>query len=124
MESEDKAKLKHSLEQLKEAIRVYEKTKDNPGIQFLAVSKAFEVAVEYAWRELKFLAEDEGLDAPSPKSAVRQAAKLGFIDQAEKWIDYINARNEGVHDYFSIPEEDYLELAKDFLKECQKILKK
>lgn len=124
MASKDRTKLKKSLKHLEAAIRSYENKENDPEIQFLAVSKAFEVSVEYAWRELKFLAEDEGLDAPSPKSAVRQAAKLALVDHAEKWIHYINARNEGVHDYFSLPEEDYIELARDFLQECRKILKK
>lgn len=61
MASED-SKLKKSLETLEEAL---EKHKPNEKLSFLAIAKAFEVSVEYSWRELRKLVEDEGLDAPS-----------------------------------------------------------
>jgi len=80
------------------------------------VAKAFEVAVEYGWKDLKRRVEDEGLSAPSPKEAVRQAARLSFIEEPEKWIACINARNDSVHDYYRVPPERYIEFAEDLLR--------
>ena len=100
---------------LRQAIRLYDEGKLEEDLAFLTLAKAFEVLVEYAWKELKRKVEDEGLDAASPKEAVRQAARLKMIEGPEKWIDCINARNDSVHDYFGIPREDYLSLAKEFL---------
>ncbi len=93
-------------------------------IAFLAVSKAFEVAIEYAWRELKRRVESEGLEAPSPKEAIRQGAVIGLIDDPEMWINFVNARNDSVHDYHSMPEGDCLILARQFAKECKGLIKK
>lgn len=107
------------LRQALEACRA--KPKD--ALAFMAVSKAFEVAVEYGWRELKRRVEDEGLEAPSPKDAVRKAAKLHFIKDPEAWLTAIEGRNASVHDYFGIGEKELLELAETFLSLAEKIQK-
>ena len=117
-------KLEKSLETLKEAIDFFNNVKDDKkDIAFLSVAKAFEVSVEYAWRELKNRVEDEGLDAPSPKAAIREAARIGLIENAEAWIDFINARNAGVHDYFGMPEDEYVKIANEFLVKAKKVFK-
>lgn len=101
---------------LEKALALYAKaTEEDRELAFLTVSKAFEVLVEYAWKDLKRRIEDEGLDAPSPKEAIRQSARLGFITDPDQWIASINARNDSVHDYFNIPEKDYLEITRNFL---------
>lgn len=117
-----KTRLKESLAQLQTAITAYKRSDGDEQMEFLALSKAFEVAVEHAWRELKMRVEDEGLDAPSPKAAIKQAAKLGFISDVEDWLAAIDARNDSVHDYFGIPESNYASLAGKFLKLCQSIV--
>lgn len=116
-------KLIKSLDTLSEALKHFS-SEDNKKINFLSVAKAFEIAVEYAWRELKVLVENEGLDAQSPKAAVREAARIGIIDNAEDWLDFINARNAGVHDYFGMADEEYLKLAIEFHKEAAKVFNK
>ncbi|MFH1356788.1 MAG: nucleotidyltransferase substrate binding protein [bacterium] len=123
MELKRKDKLKTAYNELKETVLFYESNKDvSESIRFNALAKAFEVAVEYGWKELKFRVEEEGLEVYSPKEAVRQAAKIGVIEDASLWIDFIKARNEGVHDYFEIPEEDYFKLAKSYLKVAKNII--
>ncbi len=123
MESKKNEKLKKSLKQLKQSINYYLREAEAPSeIRFYALAKAFEVTVEYAWKELKRRVEDDGLEAPSPKEAVRVAARIGLIEDAKQWIGFINARNDGVHDYFEVPEEDYVAMAKNLLKDCKKII--
>ena len=124
MEPKNKNKLEGSLAQLKEAIQAYRTSKGESELPFLALSKAFEIAVEYTWRELKVRVENDGLEAPSPKSAVKQAAKLGMISEPETWINCIDARNNSVHDYFGISEEDYASLAEKFLVLASGLTKK
>lgn len=121
MESKRTAKLHESLDHLKAAIRAYEKRRKADPLPRLALTKAFEVAVEYGWRELKRRAEDEGLDVPSPKAAVRQAARLGLIGDPEKWMELIDARNSSVHDYFGFEGDDVARLAKRCLELVEKI---
>ena len=111
MESKRTAKLRESLAHLEEGLRAYERRRKGDALPRLALTKAFEVAVEYGWRELKRKAEDEGLDVPSPKAAVRQAARLGLIAEPEKWMELIDARNSSVHDYFGFGGDDIGRLA-------------
>lgn len=118
MESKKKStKLADAVKKLEEAIKFFENENNiSENLRHLALSKAFEVAVEYAWKEFKKRAEGEGLEVVSPKDAIRKAAQIGLISDPELWIEFIIARNDGVHDYFAMPEDDYLELAKKFLK--------
>ncbi len=53
--------------------------------------------------------------APSPREAIKQAAALNIIDNVERWLAVLTARNDSVHDYFGVPEKEYLRLAKDLL---------
>lgn len=113
-----KERLEKASRHLEEALQQYRR--DPSDLHFLTVSKAFEVLVEYAWRELKAVVEDEGLDAPSPKMAVKQAARLNLITEPETWLDCIDARNNSVHDYFGIPAKEYVALA----EQCLNLIRK
>ncbi len=118
MESK-KNKLLNAIRNLEEALKIFQKEKTE--LYFLTVSKAFENVVEYSWRELKRKVEDQGLEAPAPKMAIREAARLHFITKPEVWLECIDARNNSVHDYFGITQSEYCELAEEFLKLVQKI---
>ncbi len=108
MESKKKKLLK-AKKNLDEALEQYSNKKSE--LNFLTVVKTFENAMEYSWRELKRAVEDQGLEAVSPKMAVKQAAKLDYITEPENWLTYIEARNNSVHDYFGISESEFVDLA-------------
>jgi len=116
MASKRAAKLDTALKRLQSAIKAYKEANEDNDLEFMALVKAFEVAIEYAWRELKIKVEDEGLDAPSPKAAVKQAAKIGIISEPEACLLCIDARNNSVHDYFGISEKEYMVLAEKLVK--------
>jgi hypothetical protein len=109
--------------QLEEALDRYRKAKGERDLEFLTVAKAFEVLFEYVWKLLKTRVEGEGLFAPSPKESIRQAAAIHFIKKPERWLACATARNDSVHDYFGIPEDDYIALAKEFLSLSKGLLK-
>lgn len=116
-------KIATARKQLEAALLLYKEadSAEQRSIFFLTVVKAFEILVQYAWKHLKQKVEDEGLEAPSPKEAIRQAASANLIDNPEAWLSFITARNLSVHDYFGIPEQDYLNLAKQLLASAQKL---
>ncbi|MBI1871484.1 MAG: nucleotidyltransferase substrate binding protein [Chlamydiae bacterium] len=99
---------------LKEAIQLYESQPTD--LSFLTVAKSFEMVIEYAWRILKRFVEEQGLEAVSPKAAIRESAKLKLISDPEKWMECLEARNNSVHDYFGISQEEYVSLAKDLME--------
>lgn len=118
----EKEKIKEAAIQLEEALKRYDNRTKGDKLPILTVMKAFEVLVEYGWKYLKHSIETEGLFAQSPKEAIRQAGKLNIIKDTEIWINSINVRNDSVHDYFGIPEPDYVAYTKIFLAEIRKDL--
>ncbi len=125
MEEQKRKKLHESLHDLKRCIDAYQpSTSSERSIFFMALTKAFEVALEYSWKELKRIVEDKGLEAYAPKDVVREAATIEILNDPKLWIDCINARNLSVHDYFSLSEEAIVALATKFLGSAKEVFKK
>ena len=55
-------------------------------LRLAALAKAFESTFEYVWKKLKREADQAGLEAYSPRDALRFAAQLGRIDDLELCI--------------------------------------
>lgn len=108
-------KIIKATKNLEFALALYNRREPGDDIPFLTLCKTVEMLVEYLWKEFKERVEAEGLFAVSPKEAVRQAAIIGYITDPDKWIAIILARNDSVHDYFGIPEKDYVQLAEELL---------
>lgn len=121
--SKNTGKLNEVCIQLKGALKFYQNSSTDHYIKLLSVTKAFEVAVETAWKELKRRCEEKGLEALSPKDAVRQAARIGLVKQPLLWIEMINARNVSSHDYAGISEAAYVRLSLELLKEFKRVFK-
>lgn len=89
----------NALLRLEEAI---EESKNNPSSTTLkdGVIQRFEFSYEICWKLMKSYLEDEGIqEAKSPKSTIREAFKIGIIDDGEKWIDMLEDRNLTSHVY-------------------------
>ena len=115
-------KLERAILDLTMAMEFYRKIDGNEPSAFLAVAKAFEVAIEYAWKDLKRQLEEKGMsDIYAPKDVIRKAAQIGVLDNAEKWLNYIDARNDSVHDYYGMTQSEYIELARKFIKDAKKV---
>lgn len=73
---------------------------------------------------MKTITELEGLDAPSPKRAIRQSAVLELINDPEKWFEFLDNRNLSVHTYKEeIAKKVYL-AAKEFIPFVNKLILK
>jgi uncharacterized protein YutE (UPF0331/DUF86 family) len=105
-----------SIKNLTEALSLKESTDLTEDLKFLMIVKAFEVCLEYTWKALKYRVEEEGLEARSPKEAIRQAAKIDLLSDPETLMQCLAARNASVHDYFGIPRAAYLSLAESLLR--------
>lgn len=113
-------KLKESIEALQHALTFLDKAKKDD-FYFAGIAKKFETCFEYAWKYFKQKAMEEGLDAFSPKEAIKLAGRMGRIDNVETWLDFLEDRNAGVHDYFGLTKEDYLKTIQEFFKEVKKL---
>ena len=62
--------------------------------------KSFEYTYELGWNVMKdFLIEKGNSEIFGSKDAIRQAFKVGIIDNGEAWMNMVNDRNRTVHTY-------------------------
>jgi len=59
----------------------------------------FEFTFELAWKAVALLAREEGVDAYSPREALRTAHRLGWVEDDNLWLDMLDARNRTSHTY-------------------------
>ena len=114
-------KLRESIEHLQQSLQFFDKAKEEH-VFFSAISKNFEVCMEYAWKYLQKKITDSGIDAPSPREAIKLAGRLNLIDDVESWMNFLEERNRSVHDYLGVTPEQYPRMIQDFYREVRKLI--
>lgn len=61
--------------------------------------QAFEFCYELAWKTMKRILTNRGIDTNSPRDCFRAAAAASLISDPKPWFDFINIRNITVHTY-------------------------
>ncbi len=62
--------------------------------------KSFEYTYELGWNVMKdFLLEKGNNEIYGSKDSIRQAFKMGIIDNGDAWMNMVNDRNRTVHTY-------------------------
>lgn len=64
-----------------------------------AAIQRFEFTFELAWKGVKRAAAREGIDAPSPRQALRAGFRLGWIEDDALWLEMLEDRNRTSHTY-------------------------
>ena len=114
-------KLLRAFALLEAALAECESEPDKP-LRLAALAKAFESTFEYVWKHFKREADQAGLEAYSPRDALKSAAQLKLIDDLEMWNRFLNARNLSVHDYVGMDDADMLRLVQEFRDQVQALL--
>src|SRR5687768_2507472 len=74
--------------------------KDNPSeLERDGLIQRFEYTLELSWKTAKKVLFANGIEVDTPKNVVRELGSLGWINNPETWIDYIEKRNEASHIY-------------------------
>src|ERR1035437_2882683 len=69
-------------------------------IQKAGMIQFFEMSFELAWNTLKDYLEEEGfIDLKSPRSTIKKAFEIGFIDNGHAWLQLLEDRNLTSHTY-------------------------
>ena len=87
--------LARALDRLDEALAV---PPDAP----LAVDgtvQRFEFTFELAWKTAKAALQDEGVATRTPREALREAMRAGWLDDEEAWLSMFDDRNLSSHVY-------------------------
>ncbi len=114
-------KLRQALTLLEAALDECDNEPEN-ALRQAALAKTFESAFEYAWKFLKREADRAGLEAYSPRDALRFAVQLKVIDDLELWNQFLNARNLSVHDYVGMDDATILQLVRQFRDEVNRLI--
>jgi nucleotidyltransferase substrate binding protein (TIGR01987 family) len=116
-------KLADAVDKLGRALTFEKKAKSDP-FYSAGLAKSFEICFEYAWKYFRRVAAEHGLDAFSPRDAIKTAGRLGLIDDVETWLAYLEDRNLSVHDYLGVQDQDYLKTMKSFHLSAKELLSK
>jgi nucleotidyltransferase substrate binding protein (TIGR01987 family) len=84
----------------------------------------FEYTFELAWKVAKRVLEDSGIIATTPKAVIRELGSHGWINDVEKWLDFLKARNSSVHTYVEKTAIDVFRSAQGFPAECRALVEK
>ena len=115
--------LRQSIEDLGHALSFTAQAKEDP-FYFRGIAKSFEISVEYAWKYFQRCAIEEGLEAFSPKDAIKMAGRLGMIGDVEAWLEFLENRNLAVHNYLGLLESEFLLSMQSYLREAKKIVRR
>jgi nucleotidyltransferase substrate binding protein (TIGR01987 family) len=64
-----------------------------------AAIQRFEFSFELAWKAVSVCARSEGMEARSPREALRIAHRLAWIDDEDLWLRMLDDRNRTTHTY-------------------------
>jgi nucleotidyltransferase substrate binding protein (TIGR01987 family) len=95
--SERKKELREAVLRLEEAVAQPE----NDMVRDSAIQR-FEFSFELAWKALQLYLEHQGLEAGSPRQALKSAFTQGIIPDAEEadvWLKMLEDRNLTAHTY-------------------------
>lgn len=88
----------NALQRLKEAIDMYKEHEN--AVLLDGTIQRFEFTVELGWKLLKEYLEYEKLgEFNSPRSTIKEAYKIGVIEDGEIWLDMLDDRNLTSHTY-------------------------
>ena len=89
-----------------------------------ATIQRFEFCFELAWKLIKEYAKDQGVVCNSPKNCIREAGGLELVDDVEKWLVFLEARNSTAHIYDASMAKTVFKEAKSLPGYIDKLLAK
>jgi len=117
--------LESLIKQLKKANQRLKEACQAPATQLNrdATIQRFEFTFELSWKTIQEYIRDQGLDCKSPKSCLREAARLDLIKNLKKWFEFLDNRNQIAHIYNEKLANKVYKKALKFPKEVEELLK-
>ncbi len=81
----------------------------------------FEFCFELAWKAIKAVASELGLECNSPRACLKLAFQQGWIDDETLWLAMLEARNRMSHTYHAENALAIYARLQDFLRAMQEL---
>lgn len=108
--------LENALQRLKEALSQDHKD----ALQIDGTIQRFEFTVELFWKTLKRMLEQEGNNTSTPKDALKNAYRIGWLDNEDIWLQMLRDRNETSHIYDQNKAQQIYQNIKTYLPELER----
>lgn len=113
-------KLEKACLQLEEGVKT---ARDQLGRD--GVIQRFEFTFELFWKALKIILREKGIEARTPKDALKEAFGLEWIVEENLYLNMLEDRNKTSHIYDKkTADEIYGRVSKDYLPAIKAVLKK
>jgi nucleotidyltransferase substrate binding protein (TIGR01987 family) len=94
-------------------------------LEWDGVMQRFEFTFELFWKALKVFLAQEGMDARTPKDCLREAFRLGWLENESVYLDMLEDRNKTSHiDAKSTAEEILRRITTSYVSEMGRVLEK
>lgn len=87
------------------------------------IIQRFEYCLEISWNSAKKVLEYQGYKTDTPRNVFRELAKIGWINNPDKWIEFLEARNKTSHMYHEEIAKELFKIVPQFLQSSQDLLK-
>lgn len=116
---------KPKLDNYKKALKTLDEAMVQPPANLLerdGIIQRFEYCLEVAWNSAKKVLEYQEVRVDTPRNVFRELAKLGWIDNPEDWMEYLEARNKTRHIYHEEIAKELFKLIPPFLSASHNLL--
>ena len=86
-----------------------------------AAIQRFEFTVELAWKTIQHFLREQKIICRSPKECLKEAFKLGLIEDDTRWLTMFDDRNLTVHTYDEKTAEHVYSRLHNYLTPLQKL---
>ena len=85
------------------------------------IIQRFEYCLEISWNSAKKVLDYQGFKTDTPRNVFRELARIGWIDNPEEWIEYLDSRNKTSHMYHEEIANELFKLVPKFLQSSLKL---
>ena len=122
---ENKFMSKPKLDNYKKALKTLDEAMLNPPASLLerdGMIQRFEYCLEVSWNSAKKILDYQEYKVDTPRNIFRELAKLGWINNPEQWIEFLEARNKASHIYHEEVANELFKIIPLFLKASHELL--
>ncbi len=117
--------IKPKLDNYKKALGTLDEAMKSPPANLLerdGIIQRFEYCLEISWNSAKKVLEFQEIKVDTPRNVFREMAKIGWIDNPEEWIDFLEKRNKTSQLYHEEVANELFAIVPSFLVSSKKLL--